>query len=114
MTVAVRMLITVIIVAVLMALIALPLALRKVPRNRIYGVRTRRTLADDTVWYEANAYGGRALLVASGVTIAVALVLYMFGPLPDHLVLPVSLALLAAPSLAAALLAVRHAGRRPK
>jgi uncharacterized membrane protein len=98
-------------VAVVTALIALPLALRKIPRNRLYGVRTRRTLADDRVWYEANAYGGRCLMVASGVTIVTVPVLYALVPLPRDLLVPVGLAALVVPSLVAAILSVRYAGR---
>jgi uncharacterized membrane protein len=99
--------------AVVTALIALPLALRKIPRNRLYGVRTRRTLADDRVWYETNACGGRGLIVASGVTIMAVLVLGL-TPLPRDLLVPAGLAALVVPSLVAAVLAVRHAGRIPR
>ena len=97
-------------VAIVTALIALPLALRKIPRNRLYGVRTRRTLADDRVWYETNAYGGRCLIVASAVTIAMVVILGL-TPLPRDLLVPAGLAALVVPSLVAAILAVRHAGR---
>jgi uncharacterized membrane protein len=97
-------------VAAATALIALPLALRQVPRNRLYGVRTRRTLADDRVWYETNAYGGRCLIVASAVTIAVVLILAL-SPLGPDLLLPAGLAALVIPSLVAAVLAVRYAAR---
>ena len=97
-------------VAIVTALIALPLALRKVPRNRLYGVRTRRTLADDRVWYETNAYGGRCLLVASAVTIVIVPVLAV-TPLPRDLLVPAGLVVLAVPSLVAGILAVRYAGR---
>jgi uncharacterized membrane protein len=96
--------------AVVTGLIALPLALRKVPRNRLYGVRTRRTLADDRVWYETNAYGGRCLMVASAVTIVAVLILSV-TPLPRDLLVPAGVTALAVPSLVAAILAVRHAGR---
>ena len=96
--------------AVVTGLIAVPLALRKVPRNRLYGIRTRRTLADDAVWYETNAYGGRCLLVASAVTLVAVAVLYAM-PVPASVRTPVSLAALVVPSLVAAILAVRHAGR---
>jgi hypothetical protein len=101
---------TVIGVAVVTALIALPLALRKVPRNRFYGVRTRRTLADDRTWYESNAYGGRCLLAASAVSIVIALLLAL-TPLPPDLLLPAGLAALVVPSLVAAIVAIRHVGR---
>jgi hypothetical protein len=45
--------------------LAIPLIARKVPRNRIYGFRTRTTLSAETLWLEVNAYFGRRLLVAS-------------------------------------------------
>lgn len=97
-------------VAVVTALIALPLALRQIPRNRLYGVRTRRTLADDRVWYETNAYGGRCLIRASAVTIVLVLLLGRM-PLPPDFLLLASVAALVVPSLVAAILAVRYAGR---
>ena len=96
--------------AIVTGLVAVPLALRKVPRNRLYGIRTRRTLADDAVWYETNAFGGRCLLVASAVTLVVVAVLPAM-PLPGGARTPLGLAALVVPSLVAAILAVRHAGR---
>ena len=98
-------------VAIVIALVALPLALRKVPRNRVYGVRTRQTLASDRVWYEANAYGGRCLIAASGVTIVLVALLYGLVDLPRDLMVPAGLATLVVPSLVASLLAVRYAAR---
>lgn len=44
---------------------ALPLALRLVGPNRLYGFRTRATLSDRELWYSANAFCGWALLVAA-------------------------------------------------
>jgi len=96
--------------AVVTALIAVPLALGKVPRNHLYGIRTRRTLADDAVWYDTNAYGGRCLIVASGVTVIVIALLGAL-PLPTDALVPAGVAALVVPSLIACLLAVRHAGR---
>ncbi|HEU5195224.1 MAG TPA: SdpI family protein [Methylomirabilota bacterium] len=98
-------------VAVVTALIALPLALRKIPRNRLYGVRTRRTLADDRVWYETNAYGGRCLMAASAVAILMVGILYVLTPLTGDALVLAGVAALVVPSLVAAVLAVRHAGR---
>jgi len=97
-------------VAVVTALVAVPLALGKVPRNRLYGVRTSRTLADDRVWYDANAYGGRCLIKASAVTIGTVLILSL-TPLPREVLVPAEIAALVIPSLVAAILAMRHAGR---
>jgi uncharacterized membrane protein len=45
--------------------ICIPLVLRKVPPNLFYGVRTRKTLSDPRIWYEANYKGGITLAVGS-------------------------------------------------
>jgi len=59
--------IALLVACVIVAGVAVPLMLRLIPQNRIYGVRTERTLSQETAWFEVNAYGGRALLVAVGV-----------------------------------------------
>jgi uncharacterized membrane protein len=51
--------------AILIGLFAVPLILG-FPPNRVYGVRTRKTLGDHRVWYGANKLGGWCLL-GSGV-----------------------------------------------
>ncbi len=89
--------------SLVMILVALPLALRKVGPNVVYGYRTRATLADEDVWYEANAYFGSRLIVASLCGSAAAWALYLYQPLPPDLFLPVSLLVLVAPTLVAAL-----------
>ena len=48
----------------LMIALSLPLICSKVPRNRWYGFRTRKTLSSDERWYEANRFCGWALLAA--------------------------------------------------
>jgi hypothetical protein len=45
-----------------LALLAIPLVRRRVGPNQLYGLRTRETLADEDVWYEANARSGRDLV----------------------------------------------------
>jgi uncharacterized membrane protein len=90
-------------VSLVMALVALPLALRKVGPNVVYGYRTRATLASEDVWYEANAYFGSRLLVACLCGAAAAWALYVYRPLPPDVFLPVSLVVLVAPTLVAAL-----------
>jgi SdpI/YhfL family protein len=59
----------------LMILVAIPLALRRVPPNRWYGLRIPATFADRDVWYTANARMGRELAWLGAVLLAVALVL---------------------------------------
>jgi len=50
--------------------VAVPLALRKVPPNRWYGFRTKRTLSDTQFWYEVNSRGGMNLVIASAIALA--------------------------------------------
>ena len=57
----------------LLALTSLPLALRLVPPNPYYGFRTRFTLSNRAVWYDANALVGRGLLAGAAVSAAILL-----------------------------------------
>ena len=58
--------------ASIILVLALPLILGLIPPNRLYGVRTVETLADKQRWYQANRYGGWALLVSSLLYLGVA------------------------------------------
>ena len=51
----------------------LPLMRRRVPPNRLYGVRFPSTLADERVWYSVNERSGRDLLVVGVTVVLVAL-----------------------------------------
>jgi len=64
---------------VLLVLLGVPLALRLVRPNLLYGVRLRQTLEDPDVWYGANAYIGRFLVGAGIVAVIAAVVLYFLG-----------------------------------
>ena len=50
---------------VIFALISVPLILKLVPPNGVYGFRTSITRASDANWYQANFFSGLALLVAA-------------------------------------------------
>jgi uncharacterized membrane protein len=52
--------------AALIAALSVPLALKLVPPNRVYGVRTSQTLANREVWFRVNRVAGFALIVAAG------------------------------------------------
>src|SRR5690606_35974547 len=52
---------------VLIAVLSVPLILRKVPPNALYGFRTPLTRSSPEVWYPANAYAGKALLGAAAL-----------------------------------------------
>ena len=88
--------------ALLLVLLAIPLILRRVPRNIVYGFRTRATLSDDYVWYEANAHFGRGLLIANVITAIAALILYRTQSLSPGFFLKASVVALVGPSLVAA------------
>ena len=55
----------------IVAVAAIPLILQVVPPNRLYGVRTRRTLANREVWFRVNRFAGWAMLVATAVSTCV-------------------------------------------
>ena len=56
--------------AILILGLSIPLILRLIPRNRLYGIRTPKTIADDSRWYRANRFGGWALFLSSIVYLA--------------------------------------------
>jgi hypothetical protein len=60
----------------LLAGISIPLILRKIPPNPIYGFRVPRTLNNPAIWYDANAYAGVRMLVFGLVLIVAAVGLY--------------------------------------
>lgn len=66
--------------AVLVATLAIPLLLARVPPNGWYGVRFPKSFESDEIWYEINRYGARLLLYASVVLFAVGVVAF-FVPL---------------------------------
>jgi SdpI/YfhL protein family len=64
-------------------LLGWPLARRRVPPNRWYGVRLRATLSSPVVWYEANAVCGDDLVRLGLVLLVIALALSFVRGLPD-------------------------------
>jgi hypothetical protein len=60
---------------VVFAIISIPLILRVVSPNGIYGFRIAATQASRAIWYPANAFMGWALLVAAVVSVTLLIVL---------------------------------------
>jgi uncharacterized membrane protein len=52
-----------------LVVVSVPLVLRRIPPNPIYGLRVPACYKDDQVWYDANAASGRDMIVL-GVAIA--------------------------------------------
>jgi uncharacterized membrane protein len=64
---------------VLLIAAGIPLWLRRVPRNALYGVRFPSTLSDDRIWYEINARCGRDLVgIGAGYLVLLAAA-FVFG-----------------------------------
>lgn len=103
--------ITILVCDAVFVALALPLMLRKVPRNVVYGFRTRTTLSGDSIWYDTNAHFGRGLLVASIVSVVAIAVLYGLGPDP-RIVLNLSVAVLVVTSAIATLVTARYLRNR--
>lgn len=58
-------------VSIISIVLAIPVILKKVPRNWFYGFRTPKTMSSDEVWYEANRIAGLGLLTVGVVTLMV-------------------------------------------
>jgi uncharacterized membrane protein len=66
-------------VGVLVILVAIPLAKRRIPPNRWYGFRVPATFADREVWFETNAQAGRDLIYLGLLLVLVAFGLAMLA-----------------------------------
>jgi uncharacterized membrane protein len=55
-------------VSAVVFVLCIPLVLKLVPPNRLYGFRTRKTLSSPEIWYPANVFAGYALMIAAAVT----------------------------------------------
>ena len=71
-------------IGLLMVLLGLPMAFNAVKPNWIYGFRTQKTLSDESIWYPANQYAGKALLLAGAVSGIGSLVLYWLSTQPAY------------------------------
>ncbi len=79
------LMITFVFTGLLLVGLSIPMIQRRVGPNAIYGFRTPKTLSDETVWYEANAYSGRMLLRAGIVNTAAALLFFFVPGIGDSL-----------------------------
>lgn len=97
-------LITICVLYAVFCVVSLPLIFRKVPRNPVYGYRTRATLSDDELWYEANAYFGRWLVILSFLAVFAAVALYFWRGVSPETYMNLSIVLMIAPVTVAAIL----------
>ncbi len=64
---------------VLLIALGIPLWLRRVARNALYGVRFASTLSDDRIWYEINARCGRDFVAIGAGYLAILSAALLFG-----------------------------------
>ncbi len=58
--------------SIIFLIISIPLVAGRIPRNRFYGIRTKKTLSDGRVWYAANRLGGWLFISSSIIYLAIA------------------------------------------
>jgi len=61
---------------ILLSVLAIPLILRRIPPNPLYGFRVQQTLENKELWYKMNVYSGKRLLAVGLVTVITAVGLY--------------------------------------
>ena len=113
-----KSLVTILVASAIFALVSIPLILRKIPPNPVYGFRTRATLTDEALWYRANSFFGQRFLFASFVSAAISVPLFRWQSLSPEACVPATVILLTAPVAIAGVLTSRfvrtlRGGSRP-
>jgi uncharacterized membrane protein len=103
-----KVLVTILACDFIFVIIAIPLIMRKVPRNVIYGFRIKATLQNDFVWYEANAYFGKLFIISSLVSALLIILLYFSDIVSMQYFVNASIAVLVIPSTIPVLLTFRY------
>jgi len=73
------LMVTFVVSGLLLAAVSVPLILRLIPPNGLYGFRVRKTIEHPEIWYPVNKYGGERLLMAS-LLVVLAAIGYPFIP----------------------------------
>lgn len=92
----------------LMILVSVPMVMRRLPPNALYGFRTPKTLSNPQIWYEANRRAGVNLIVAAILTMLLCWgVVWCCGAAKASMLLPLVLLVMVLGSAAVSLLQVR-------
>ena len=95
-------------------LLGWPLARRRVPPNRWYGLRVPATMANPAIWYEANAVCGEDLVRLGAVLFTVAVGLLFVRGLPELGYVAICLAVFVVGSVRTTVRGIRVASRLSK
>ena len=94
--------------AMVMILLGLPLLMRKIPMNRGYGARFKKSFESEENWYRINAYSAKQLILWSLPLMIIGMAT-LFLPLAEHPGWTQALALSPLLTVAPCLLSYRHA-----
>ena len=76
---------------VVLIAVSIPLILKRIPPNPVYGFRTFKTLSSPEIWYAANSVAGKDFLMAGMVIIVYNLALALMpGAFPVWLETPLA------------------------
>jgi hypothetical protein len=84
-----------IVAGILCFALALPLILRKVPMNDLYGFRIKAAFESQQRWFDVNAHGGRQMATWSWLLVACGVAVFFVPPQAAYLYPVVSLAITA-------------------
>lgn len=63
--------------------LSIPMLLNRIPRNQVYGLRTKLTLSSDEIWYPANHFAAKLLIAWGVVNMLIAIPAFRMLPLSD-------------------------------
>ena len=93
----------------LLMLIAIPLILKKIPKNGFYGFRTPKTMTgSDEQWYTVNREGGIAIFIAGSVSLLASFFVPLFAHDPSQVTRICSQILVASMLIACGIETVKH------
>lgn len=75
----------------MIAVFSIPLVMRKIPMNHLYGIRIKRAFSSDKNWYDINAFGGKLFLAFGVALFAFGYLLREQAPSPRSIWAPVFL-----------------------
>lgn len=59
--------------------LAFPMINGTVSRNTTYGFRTRKTLSNDQIWYQANKFCGKAISISVCISFVLLMIIIIYG-----------------------------------